>query len=145
MILRRHNFVLLILMTIIFSSCGPPEVEKLEEEVLALHDEVMPWLDDMKAKRRQLARLTNADSVRITQTKALLSAADSLMWAWMYRYKSVASLEDSLSDTQLTTYLRSQRESIQHVNMVTKKAMAEANELLAGLQLKVKEDDKKIE
>ena len=57
------------------------ENEKLEKEVLDIHDEVMPWLDDMKAMRRTLSKTpfeNKNDSMKAVQASIALHRADSL-------------------------------------------------------------------
>lgn len=127
--------ILLITATVFLIGCGPSAIEQLEDEVLEIHDEVMPWLDDMKAKRRKLVKrqpLSEADSMNMLNTSKLLHRGDSMMWNWMYQYRPVSELEDSLNAEELEGYLRHQKTLIIEVNQVIKEGMKRADEILAN-------------
>ena len=133
MISRIDNIIFILFIALSVISCSPSENERLEKEVLDIHDEVMPWLDDMKLLRRKLLKSpfdNKADSSKADEAAIALHRADSFMWAWMYQYKPVNKVRDSMTDAQLNDYLIHQREYIAHVNTSMKNAVKRANEIL---------------
>ena len=127
--------IIFLVMTLLYA-CRTDQINALEAEVFALHDEVMPHLEEMKKQRRALMRSeynTPTDSVRARQASSALYKADSLMWAWMYQYIDVKQLKDSLSDPQIESYLERQRELAREVNLSIKNAMNQADHILDQL------------
>jgi len=67
------------------------ELRKVEQEVLDIHDEVMPKMGDLNNNRKKLIkRLYTKDSLEyglmIRESIDDLEEADSLMWDWMHNY-----------------------------------------------------------
>ncbi len=90
-------------------------------------------MDDMKRMRRQLVKLKPIDSLeqhRINQASYALHCADSLMWKWMYQYRDVRDVRDSLDHEQLMNYLLLQKQKILLVNRSMKSAMKESEKIL---------------
>ena len=134
MIYKYLYTIFLLALCVLCISCESSKIDQLEQEVEVLHDEVMPFLDDMKRQRRMLVQLSDAnppDSLRIRQSIRMITQSDSLMWAWMDQYKRVEVLRDeSMSDEKIEAYLVDQRQSAKTMNTAIKDAMAEASEIL---------------
>jgi transcription-repair coupling factor (superfamily II helicase) len=119
------------------STKNPSEqtIKKLEKEVMALHDEVMPFMNKMHKLEKSLRRQarSNPDSASIYKTAANdLHIADSLMWDWMYAYKNPKQLLDSLDDEKVIAYLKKEKIRAGKVNSSMKDGMSKASELLKG-------------
>lgn len=134
----------------IVSACKSKEdaVKDSENEVFAIHDEVMPKISDMIRLQKQLNQritfldslkgvTTGATAVRATEEKeqvARLSrslvVADSLMTGWMSSYDgdSLAKLppEDALR------YLSAQKEQITDVKTKVNTSIEQARQFLEG-------------
>lgn len=133
MILQFVHRFFFVLPVIIVLGCGGQKTSMLEDEVLGLHDEVMPYLEDMKRQKRELmARKFDSasDSLAAQEIIGQLHLGDSLMWSWMHQYKPVDGLQDSLSEDEIQDYLIKQHKKMMRVRDVSFKAMDDANALL---------------
>lgn len=138
----------LLIAGAVFSACQSQEdaVKKSENEVFAIHDEVMPKIDDMMKLSRQLTlRAASLDSLKAVSsgTAALRAAeereqvmrigrglvvADSLMTNWMTKYNgdTLAKLppEDALR------YLAAQKDQITDVSTKFNTSIEQARQFL---------------
>ena len=85
----KHIFVFICLISL-FSSCR--EKSTLEQEVIAIHDEVMPKLGELNKDRRNLQDLlksTEDESVKTEILSAItaLEKADDGMMEWLSDWK----------------------------------------------------------
>ena len=117
----------------------PPEerAEKnLQDEVLGIHDEVMPRMDELMRLKEQLIikvdSLTNLEEdnnqvaelqVKIEQ----LRKSDSAMMTWMRQFKAV---RDSVSHEERINYLTKEKERIEMVRAMMQEAIKDAKEEL---------------
>lgn len=115
-------------------------VEKLETEVLAVHDEVMPKMDNiMSLQRRIKKKITELDSLqqsgissntiaeermKIADLHKNLGIADSLMMEWMHQYDGDSAKHLPLQEA--IGYFESEMQKIQEVKVMTNKSIAEA-------------------
>ena len=129
-------------------SCQSDEdaVKEAENEVFAIHDEVMPKIDDIMRLRKQLnKRITALDSadasgsaagaVRTDEEKEQarllsrnLSNADSLMMYWMSHYNGDTLAKLSTEDAM--RYLSNQKDQITDVKAKLKTSIDQAREFL---------------
>jgi hypothetical protein len=114
------------------TSCGgnlEKENESLKEEVIAIHDEVMPLMGDLKNYQKQVEkRIEQADSLGISpeeiadlkQISADLGSSFEGMFVWMRQFKSSY---DDMTDEQVRDYLLEQKVAVEKVNTDIKKSM----------------------
>lgn len=127
---------------------GRPAVERAEQEVLSIHDAIMPKIDDLlTAQRRLKIRLATLDStaengsassvLRLDedrhQARRLLrdlNVADSLMTRWMaqYRYDTLAGLPTD----EALHYLDGQKASITDVTTKVNESLDHTRQFLAN-------------
>lgn len=146
------KFVLSIATTCLLSAfllaCQSDEdaVKEAENEVFAIHDEVMPKIDDIMRLRKQLnkriATLDSADAsgsaagaVRSDEEKEQarllsrnLSNADSLMMYWMSHYNGDTLAKLSTEDAM--RYLSNQKDQITDVKTKLKTSIDQARQFL---------------
>ncbi len=94
---------------------------ELEEKVMAVHDEVMPKMGQMKALKKQLGaakdslarqKPANDSLIQILQSRIeALEQADRAMWDWMHQYK-VPTHED---DSAIVAYLEDEMKRVTEV------------------------------
>ncbi|MDR7129009.1 hypothetical protein J2X69_001344 [Algoriphagus sp. 4150] len=138
--MRRQFLFLIFTSFLLVNACGPAapsESEKLRAEVIAVHDEVMPQMGQLKSLERkavekveELQNQDPVDSVAIEEHKALaydLNLAYEGMFDWMHQYEPE---DGELSDEELKTYLDGQMDLIAKVNKDVKGAIAKADKLL---------------
>lgn len=100
------------------SEFNPDELEKLEKEVMRIHDEVMPKMSDIRKLQDQLEdRLDSTTYYTDKHIKELkraqqgLEEADKSMWSWMYQY----NLDSVKGKTEKKLYLVDERAEIREV------------------------------
>ncbi len=131
---------LILTLFLLINACGPKgtsENEKLREDVIAVHDEVMPKMGKLQSLQRQaLEKATElelenpVDSVKVMEYKALaydLNHAYDQMFEWMHQYEPT---DGDKSQVELKEYLEHQMVLVTAVNLEMKDALAKAEELL---------------
>ncbi len=142
----KAQFLFLSLAALIFS-CGEKadRAAKIEEEVLAIHDEVMPKSEELMALDKKLAsRLSVLDSleqegvssnttaeqrIKAAELRARLYEADSLMMEWMHGYTQSDSVK-AIGGQAAVDYLEAEKAKILTVKEKTLKSIQEADAFL---------------
>lgn len=99
------------------SACGTNQVQeaeqqKLWDEMMVVHDEVMPKMSDINALSKQMEAATAdtalTDELRDAARKALydLQAADKAMWDWMYGLQQLPDLRNGKKHEGIMQYLQ---------------------------------------
>ncbi|XWW44650.1 viral A-type inclusion protein [Fibrella sp. USSR17] len=155
------HLVLTISLAMALAACGSKEksgheghnmamteavtpVDKAQKEVLALHDEVMPRIDDiMKLKKELNGKLTALDSMRGTPTETVrideqkaqvrqlvrhLIEADRLMMDWMDQYKG--DTLKKLPEADALRYLAEQKQLINNAKAKIDQSIAQSQNYL---------------
>ena len=136
------NFLICIALglSLIFQSCGNSQVEdnkKLREEVIAVHDEVMPKMGQLKSLEKtslqmaeDLASSLEPDSAKILALNALAVELDQAyegMFVWMRQY----DVEDGeKTPEEVKAYLDDQMKKVIVVNEEIKSVLRKADSLL---------------
>lgn len=138
----------LVSAALAFTACGPGEkkdYEVLDGEILDIHDEVMPKLEDLNHYAEEVrARIVQLDSLqqegvssntfaeqRLKANDLLvrLQSADSLMWDWMRAYE--ADSAKALADpAQTLKYFNDEKAKILNVKEKTESSIKEAQNFL---------------
>ncbi|WP_031525413.1 hypothetical protein [Dyadobacter crusticola] len=138
----KQVFALTILISLI-AGCTKKEEDKvatLENEVLAIHDEVMPKMDSiMLLKSRLSKKIQEIDSlsnvgvssntmaeqrIKAVDLNQKLNESDKLMMDWMHEYRGDSAKK--LKPEQAVTYFESERDKILQVKQLTLRSMQEA-------------------
>ena len=122
-------------------ACGPNQKDLNREkraEVMAIHDEVMPKLGQLKTfekkalqKAGELAAINPVDSVQVRQLENLgkeLDRAYEGRFVWMRQYELD---EEGKSPEEINIYLDEQLVSVTEVNTAIKDVLAKSDSLLA--------------
>ncbi|WP_420149140.1 viral A-type inclusion protein [Spirosoma sp.] len=129
-------------------SCNSDEngVKEAENEVFAIHDEVMPKMGNMMKLQKSLKqRIASLDSLKATESasKTLridedrdqamrlsrdLKVADSLMMGWMNRYNGDTLAK--LSSEEALNYLAAQKDQISDVQTKVNSSIEQATQFL---------------
>ncbi|WP_296618535.1 hypothetical protein [Marivirga sp.] len=123
----------LMLFAFLMISCESKEkeIEKLKSETIAVHDEVMPKMDDiMKLKKSLRAKEDSVSSHDSTKIKGLilsLEKSDKVMMNWMRNYDPQM---EGMSDEEKIEYLKQQKSSIQEVSEQMRSSISEAEAYL---------------
>ena len=118
-----------------------PAVETSFQEVMAIHDEVMPNIPQMKRDRKrleghrdQLASQGAAAAEDLAQTELaiqLLADGDSLMFDWMKRFKTPTK---TMPEAEALPYLAKKKAKVTVVNEAMKKGMSAAKAILDQIE-----------
>ncbi|TVP50650.1 MAG: hypothetical protein EA341_06920 [Mongoliibacter sp.] len=130
----------IIYVTIILLSCGTQNEsnEELKDEVIAIHDEVMPKMGELKTLKKNILAVSETlyqeDSVMhaelIGKLESLAERMDQAfdgMFVWMRQYKPGS---EDMSEKEYREYLLDQKEKVQKVNADIKATMNEAKVIL---------------
>ena len=125
---------------------GEDAVKQAENDVFAIHDEVMPKMSDMMKLRKQLnQRISLLDSAKATESAAVtlrtdeekeqakllsrnLTNADSLMMNWMSQYKGDTLTK--LPPDDALRYLSEQKDQITDVKTKFNASIDQARQFL---------------
>jgi hypothetical protein len=135
------NYIRFFIATFFFlSACAPNKKETneiLKQEVIAIHDEVMPKMDELKKLKKEISQKSNeltANSAgtseeieRLNRIAVDLDAAFEGMFVWMRQFKS--TYED-MTQEEIEIYLLDQKIKVQEVNDEIKASIAAANKEL---------------
>ena len=141
-------FASLLTFSVSLGAChsGDETVKETENEVFAIHDEVMPKIDDIMKLRKQLKnRITSLDSLKASGSAAAtlrtdeekeqasrlhrnLDVADSVMMDWMSRYNSDTLAK--LSSDDALRYLNGQKDQITDVKTKVNTSIEQARQFL---------------
>ena len=149
------NFLCSAVLAFSVFACGPAPktdetkvvgspLDKAEMAVMAVHDEVMPRVDDMMKLKKQIsARVAKLDSLESTPTERVradeeqaqgrlivrrLTEADSLMFAWMSQYRG--DTLKKLPEAEALRYLDGQQKKVDDVKSKVNQSIQEAKAYL---------------
>ncbi len=127
-------------LLLIFQSCGSGQAEenaKKRAEVIAIHDEVMPKMGQLKSLEKsaiqladELSAMESVDSVKVKALKELAVQLDSAyegMFVWMRQYDTE---DGERTPEEVKTYLEEQMILVTEVNKNMKAALAKGDSLL---------------
>lgn len=120
------------------------KVLELEGEVMTIHDDVMPQMDDIMTLKSKLSKkIIHMDSlqnegvagnniaeerIKATEINQKLNESDKLMMDWMHEYRGDSAKK--LKPEQAILYFESQKKRIIEVKEITSKNIQEAKTFL---------------
>ena len=109
------KYILIPLLTLIFSACAfkseNPDIQKMYDEVMFIHDEVMPEMSTIHRLKKQIRNQESLDSLSLGLIKEL-EDADEAMMDWMARFKP----DKKADEKDQLAYLLSEKEKISAVS-----------------------------
>lgn len=139
--MQRLPFYLFFILSVCLStfySCQKlePEVEKRYEEVMAIHDEVMPRMSDIHRLKKRLSKVDTAQLTDMSPNILLdhslkLEKADNAMMDWMANFKKPK--KDMPEDIAIA-YLYEEKKAITAVRDLMLESIKEAEALLAKVE-----------
>lgn len=123
------------------SGCNSEKIDKtnlLRDEVIAIHDEVMPLMGELRSLKKELKikadglveqdSLENAEKIHeLRNIESQLEYAFEGMFIWMRQYKEP---EESLDKNDAKAYLTEQKVLVEKVNKDIKQALKAAKKEL---------------
>ena len=124
----------LFVLALLLLACGnskKKEIEHLTTEVMAVHDEVMPLMDDLYKTRSQLQKKLDLDSSQMKSETLLvitnLKAGQDAMMGWMQNFDLQYEGE---TDVDTYSYFIEQKKTIWTVSDQIKGALKSGQEQL---------------
>ncbi len=137
-LIKKTHSLLILIFLFTFNACSnEPDVKTAFAEVMAVHDEVMPLISNMKKDKRELLSIkekaeTPPEQIQqIEEAVDLLTQGDSLMFAWMENFKMP---EENTPKKEVLSYLASEKIKIQSVSNTMKDGMEKAKNILSELK-----------
>lgn len=131
--MKKQSLRSLLLLTVLLIGCQQKGNQELYDEVMKVHDEVMPKMNDIhKAKQQLKNEITNTPDIteaRKTELETIIVKLDSAnegMMVWMREFNPPP---DSKGVDQARDYLKKEKEKVEKV----KKDITEALEKAKGL------------
>lgn len=131
---------LFILATLLGGCSAKATEEKQWEEVMAIHDEVMPKMSSINRLSRTLRDyIEQTDSIPAEQRQRLeagiqqLQSADEQMWEWMNNLKQLDGLREEMDHAAILNYLATQKEAIETVRQSMETAIDQGEKLVKEL------------
>ncbi len=140
MLLKITNLVPLFLL-IWGSACSDPAAaqQKAWQSVMAIHDEIMPWMGEMNSIAKEVKSrladetLSEAQSSQLQAALASLDSADATMWKWMNGLKQLDKLQAEETHEAIMDYLMKEEAAIIALKDQMKSSMEEGKAALAAL------------
>lgn len=120
------------------------KVSELEAEVMTIHDEVMPQMDEIMTLKSKLSKkILSMDSlqnegissntiaeqrIKAVDLNQKLNESDKLMMSWMHEYRGDSAKK--LKPENAAAYFEQEKEKILQVKQVTLKSIQEAQTFL---------------
>ena len=141
-------FLPICLITILIFGCDQKndkeKVLDLEAEVMTIHDEVMPQMDDIMTLKSKLSKkIQEMDSlqnigvssntlaeqrIKAVDLNQKLNESDKAMMSWMHAYRGDSAKK--LKPQEATMYFEAEREKILLVKQTTLKSIQDAKTFL---------------
>jgi len=139
----KYIYIFTVIAVVTASGCNNPrtaEINKLKDECIKVHDEVMPRLDELSGYRASLREWKKDLDTITTDTLAALrqsvlsqvlqlDSADDAMMDWMAGYEP--KYESTHSIDSAVVYYTKQKEEINEVKNLMEESISNAKELLA--------------
>lgn len=126
------------------SNAEKDKITGLESEVLTIHDEVMPKMDQIMTLKSQLSKKIQAmdslqnegissitfaeERIKAVDLNQKLNESDKLMMKWMHEYRGDSAKK--LKSDQALAYFEKEKEKILNVKQTTIKSIQEAQTFL---------------
>jgi hypothetical protein len=126
------------------SNAEKDKITGLESEVLTIHDEVMPKMDEIMTLKSQLSKKIQAmdslqnegissitfaeERIKAVDLNQKLNESDKLMMKWMHEYRGDSAKK--LKSDQALAYFEKEKEKILNVKQTTIKSIQEAQTFL---------------
>lgn len=125
-----------------FSQEQLSEQQKLWDELMAVHDEVMPKISTIHKLSRQLrnyqettTNLSAATNVSINETVKMLDDADESMFSWMNNLRQLKPLQDTEKHEDILTYLKAEQKKMDKVKTDMLNSIAKGKTLVEELEI----------
>ena len=142
--MKNYNILAVMVSILLISACGIKEpsqssLQLLEEEVMAIHDSVMPDMPKIHYQKEALVdwsksedfeELDSIDRQNIASAIRALKKAEDAMWDWMSDYADESEEMKGSDDSLMNVFLLRQKSEIIRVRDMMLSSMSAADSLL---------------
>lgn len=113
--------------------------EALFDEVMVIHDEIMPKMGEINKLRKELRKkldegTTPEQAKSYEAAIANLEKAENGMWDWMHALRPLGPLRDSLDHKGVIAHLNAEKQEITQVKEEMKNSIEEGKKLLGNVE-----------
>jgi len=123
--------ILIVFLVLNLFSCQNNDAEVLHNQIMDIHDEVMPKTGEIAYLYLAFRKKVETDStISLDQKMELLKHADDLekaedeMMVWMNDYISPQKMKSSKNNNQIIAYLQEQKKIISNIKVHTDASLA---------------------
>ena len=141
--MKNYNILAVMVSILLISACGIKEpsqnsLQMLEEEVMAIHDSVMPDMPKIHyqkealvdwSKSEEFEDLDSTDRQNIASAIRALKKAEDAMWDWMSDYADESEEMKGSDDSLMNVFLLRQKSEIIRVRDMMLSSMSAADSL----------------
>lgn len=158
--MRIFQFLLTLMIFGVLSTCGNSAADQAAKEreaenvkaqeqkwdqVMSIHDEVMPLIPDINKAVKVLKENITEDIAeekkeQIMSTIGKLESADEGMFSWMANIRQIEPLRDSMNHQEIMQYLEKEMVAVTKVKVNILLGLEEGQALITNLVQKAKED-----
>jgi len=158
--MRIFQFLMSMTMFSLLMACGHSAAEQAAKEreaenikaqeqkwdqVMSIHDEVMPLIPDINTSIKELKENITDDTAEdrkehIMSIIGKLESADEGMFSWMANIRQIEPLRDSMNHQEIMQYLEKEMVAVTKVKVNILLSLEEGQTLLNHLTRKAKED-----
>ena len=153
--MQKYNFYLLLALGLFWACNGSStksnsdnkfseeelkEQQVLWDELMVVHDEVMPKISNIHKLGRQLKNYSETKqgvpeiiSERVKATVTFLDEADESMFSWMNNLRQLKPLQDTEKHEDILIYLRAEQERMAKVKEVMLMSLEKGSTLVQEL------------
>ena len=158
--MRIFQFLITLMIFGVLSTCGNSAADQAAKEreaenvkaqeqkwdqVMSIHDEVMPLIPDINKAVKVLKENITEDIAeekkeQIMSTIGKLESADEGMFSWMANIRQIEPLRDSMNHQEIMQYLEKEMVAVTKVKVNILLGLEEGQALITSLVQKAKED-----
>ncbi|MCH2081214.1 MAG: hypothetical protein MK226_02430 [Saprospiraceae bacterium] len=158
--MRIFQFLITLMIFGVLSTCGNSAADQAAKEreaenvkaqeqkwdqVMSIHDEVMPLIPDINKAVKVLKENITEDIAeekkeQIMSTIGKLESADEGMFSWMANIRQIEPLRDSMNHQEIMQYLEKEMVAVTKVKVNILLGLEEGQALITNLVQKAKED-----
>jgi hypothetical protein len=128
--MKKITSTILIFASLMACNKAEDKQKIMIDEVMAIHDEVMPKMDQIMSLKSSLDSIAKVspDSLKARQLYVALDSADIKMMDWMENYDSESV--KGKPESEVMKYLADEKTKISDVKTLTNKSIEEAKAFL---------------
>ena len=130
-----------IFLLYLSSSCTQKKQDALRDELMAIHDDVMPKMGELSTLAGQLKQIIATDST-LTETERTkiesaimrMALADEGMMDWMATFRQPEMLRGKMENEAILQYLEAEKQKINDVSVQIRSGIEDGKQLISAHQ-----------